>query len=111
MVVLSTILFKKWTADKDITDWVAKRANALLKGNLHGVKRFSIEEIEESGLVEPFDYINHYVNDLENVIDMQAIANAKIRIGVDPMGGAGNSLLEAYCKKNMLRHYRCKLRS
>tara|TARA_R110001632_G_scaffold42342_2_gene107091 strand:- start:40048 stop:41694 length:1647 start_codon:yes stop_codon:yes gene_type:complete len=86
-------------ADKDITDWVAKRANALLKGNLHGVKRFSIEEIEESGLVEPFDYINHYVNDLENVIDMQAIANAKIRIGVDPMGGAGIHYWKPIAKK------------
>jgi phosphoglucomutase len=86
-------------ADKDITDWVAKRANVLLKGNLHGVKRFSIEEIEESGLVEPFDYINHYVNDLENVIDMQAIANAKIRIGVDPMGGAGIHYWKPIAKK------------
>jgi phosphoglucomutase len=86
-------------ADKNITDWVAKRANTLLKENLHGVKRFSIEEIEESGLIEPFDYINHYVNDLENVIDMQAIADAKIRIGVDPMGGAGIHYWEPIAKK------------
>lgn len=86
-------------ADKDITDWVAKRANALLEKNLHGVKRFSLEEVESSGLIEPFDYINHYVNDLENVIDMKAIADAKIRIGVDPMGGSGIHYWEPIAKK------------
>ena len=86
-------------ADKDITDWVAKRANALLEADLQGVKRFSPEEIEASGLIEPFDYINHYVNDLENVIDMKAIAEAKIRIGVDPMGGSGIHYWEPIAKK------------
>ncbi|WP_421852397.1 phosphoglucomutase (alpha-D-glucose-1,6-bisphosphate-dependent) [Marinomonas sp.] len=86
-------------ADKDITDWVAKRANALLENNLQGVKRFSLEEVEASGLIEPFDYINHYVNDLENVIDMKAIADKKIRIGVDPMGGSGIQYWEPIAKK------------
>ena len=86
-------------ADKDITDWVAKRANALLENNLQGIKRFSLEEVEASGLIEPFDYINHYVNDLENVIDMKAIADKKIRIGVDPMGGSGIHYWEPIAKK------------
>ncbi|MBJ7538154.1 phosphoglucomutase (alpha-D-glucose-1,6-bisphosphate-dependent) [Marinomonas transparens] len=76
-------------ADTDITNWVAKRANQLLSDNLTEVKRFSTDEMEASGLIESFDYINHYVNDLENVVDMAAIAKAKIRIGVDPMGGSG----------------------
>ena len=76
-------------ADNDITDWVAKRANALLQNGLTEVKRFAPNEMEVSGLIESFDYINHYVDDLENVIDMKAIADAKIRIGVDPMGGSG----------------------
>ncbi|MEO9275309.1 phosphoglucomutase (alpha-D-glucose-1,6-bisphosphate-dependent) [Marinomonas sp. 5E14-1] len=76
-------------ADKDITDWVAKRANALLQNGLTEVKRFTPKEMEVSALIESFDYINHYVDDLENVIDMKAIADAKIRIGVDPMGGSG----------------------
>ncbi|QUX91786.1 phosphoglucomutase, alpha-D-glucose phosphate-specific [Marinomonas sp. A3A] len=86
-------------ADKDITDWVAKRANELLEANLKGIKRFSLDEVEASGLIEPFDYINHYVNDLENVIDMKAIADAKIRIGVDPMGGSGIHYWEPIAKK------------
>ncbi len=76
-------------ADKDITDWVANRANTLLKNNLEGVKRFTPQEIEVSGLIEPFDFIDHYVSDLDKVIDMEAIAKANIRIGVDPMGGSG----------------------
>ncbi|BFM48183.1 phosphoglucomutase (alpha-D-glucose-1,6-bisphosphate-dependent) [Marinomonas sp. THO17] len=76
-------------ADKDITDWVANRANDLLAAGLEGVKICQQTELNQSALIEDFDYISHYVDDLENVIDMQAIANAKIRIGVDPMGGSG----------------------
>ncbi|MDP5055438.1 MAG: phosphoglucomutase (alpha-D-glucose-1,6-bisphosphate-dependent) [Marinomonas hwangdonensis] len=86
-------------ADKDITDWVAKRANALLENNLVGVKRLSLQDSQSCGLIESFDFINHYVNDLENVIDMQAIAKAKIRIGVDPMGGSGIHYWEPIAKK------------
>jgi phosphoglucomutase len=76
-------------ADKDITDWIAKRANELLAANLAGVKRVSTADVEASDLVEPFDYIEHYVGQLDQVIDMQAIAKAGVRIGVDPMGGSG----------------------
>ncbi|WP_137169731.1 phosphoglucomutase (alpha-D-glucose-1,6-bisphosphate-dependent) [Marinomonas sp. FW-1] len=86
-------------ADKDITDWVAKRANSLLEANLEGVKCLSPDEVELSGLIEPFDFISHYVNDLENVIDMKAIAEKKIRIGVDPMGGSGIHYWEPIAKK------------
>jgi phosphoglucomutase len=86
-------------ADKDITDWVANRANELLTNKLEGVKRFTPEEVEESGLIEPFDYINHYVDDLENIIDMKSIAKAKVRIGVDPMGGSGIHYWEPIAKK------------
>ncbi|ETX11699.1 phosphoglucomutase [Marinomonas ushuaiensis DSM 15871] len=86
-------------ADKDITDWVAKRANELLESNLVGVKRLSSDDTDKSDLIEPFDFINHYVDDLENVIDMKAIAKAKIRIGVDPMGGSGIHYWEPIAKK------------
>lgn len=86
-------------ADKDITDWVAKRANELLANNLIDVKCLSCGEAESSGLVETFDFINHYVDDLENVIDMKAIAKAKVRIGVDPMGGSGIHYWEPIAKK------------
>ena len=81
--------YKGGPADKDITDWIAQRANQLLADKLIEVQRLDQQAQADSGLIEPFDYISHYVNDLENVIDMQAIAKAKIRIGVDPMGGSG----------------------
>ena len=76
-------------ADQDITNWVAERANELLANNLADVKRAPVASLEGSELVEDFDFIDHYVSDLGSVIDMEAIAKAGIRIGVDPMGGSG----------------------
>ncbi|TDR15116.1 phosphoglucomutase (alpha-D-glucose-1,6-bisphosphate-dependent) [Marinomonas communis] len=76
-------------ADKDITDWVANRANELLANQLNGVNAVSVAQAMSSSLVEEFDYIEHYVADLENVIDMNAIRDANVRIGVDPLGGSG----------------------
>lgn len=76
-------------ADTDITSRVAKRANALLANQLAGVQRLSAEALAASPLIEDFDYIEHYVSDLIEVIDLEAISNAGIRIGVDPMGGSG----------------------
>ena len=74
-------------ADKDITDWIAARANDLLADNLEGVKRIPCEIALERA--QSFDYISHYVDDLANVIDMEAIKKAGVRIGVDPLGGSG----------------------
>jgi phosphoglucomutase len=76
-------------ADKEITDWIANRANELLENDLDEVEWIPAEAVAETGLVEAFDYISHYVADLGNVIDMEAIAKAGVRIGVDPMGGSG----------------------
>ncbi|TPE55620.1 alpha-D-glucose phosphate-specific phosphoglucomutase [Maribrevibacterium harenarium] len=76
-------------ADKDITDVVAANANALLANGLTDVKQVSLAEALASPLVQQFDYIDHYVSDLGNVIDMEAIRKAGVRIGVDPMGGSG----------------------
>lgn len=76
-------------ADTDITNEIAARANELLVQGLLDVKRVQGVELEGSKLIEEFDYIEHYVADLNNVIDMKAIAKAGIRIGVDPMGGSG----------------------
>ncbi len=76
-------------ADKEITDWIANRANELLENDLDEVEWIPAEAVAETGLVEEFDFVSHYVADLGNVIDMEAIAKAGIRIGVDPMGGSG----------------------
>jgi phosphoglucomutase len=81
--------FKGGPADQDITNWIAQRANQLLESELEDAEWLPAEELNASPLIEPFDYIAHYVNDLHSVIDMDAIAKAGIKIGVDPMGGSG----------------------
>ena len=76
-------------ADTDATDWIERRANELLAKDLDGVKMMPYTLALQSGYCQHIDYIQHYVDDLENVIDMAAIAKAGIRIGVDPLGGSG----------------------
>ncbi|MCU8061134.1 phosphoglucomutase (alpha-D-glucose-1,6-bisphosphate-dependent) [Shewanella sp. SM55] len=76
-------------AEGNITAWIESRANDYLRQALAGVQKLVYAEALASGYVNAIDLITPYVADLENVIDMQAIANAKLRIGVDPLGGSG----------------------
>jgi phosphoglucomutase len=76
-------------ADKDITGWVEVRANALLENSLKDVKRIPFEQARRAATTHRHDFINTYVSDLGNVLDMDAIRGAGISMGVDPLGGAG----------------------
>ena len=76
-------------ADTDITGWIQTRANQLMAAGLAGVRRISVDQALRSASTHRHDYIAGYVGDLEQVIDMDAIRGAKIRMGVDPLGGAG----------------------
>ncbi len=76
-------------AEGEITTWIQNKANDYLANNLIGVKQVSYQQALASELLTEQDLITPYVEDLENVIDMQAIANAKIKLGVDPLGGSG----------------------
>lgn len=76
-------------ADSDITRWIENRANELLADGLKGVKRISYAQALQAATTHRHDYLNSYVRDLGNVIDMQAIADSGLRLGVDPLGGAG----------------------
>ncbi|MEI8614684.1 phosphoglucomutase (alpha-D-glucose-1,6-bisphosphate-dependent) [Shewanella sp. PP-He15 brown] len=76
-------------AEGNITAWIESRANDYLRQALVGVQKLAYAEALASGYVYAIDLITPYVADLGNVIDMQAIANAKLRIGVDPLGGSG----------------------
>lgn len=76
-------------ADQAITGWIETRANELLRSGLRGVKRISLEQALAAATTHRHDFLNNYVNDLRNVIDMQVIRDAGVRIGVDPLGGAG----------------------
>ena len=76
-------------ADKDVTGWIEARANIFLKDDLDGVQRISFQKALHATTTHKHDYLNTYVNDLGSVLDMDAIRGANIRMGVDPLGGAG----------------------
>ena len=75
-------------ADTDVTRWVQDRANALLRENNSGVKRTPIAAALKAGTTHAQDFVLPYVNDLRNVVDMEAIRDARLKLGVDPLGGA-----------------------
>jgi len=76
-------------ADTQVTKWIEDRANALLAGKLQEVKRLPYERARKAVTTHPHDYINAYVSDLGNVIDMNVTKSAKLRLGIDPLGGSG----------------------
>jgi phosphoglucomutase len=75
-------------ADTDVTGKVEKQANRYMEEGLKGVARMSYERARKSPSVHPHDYIGPYVADLANVVDMDLIKSAGVRIGIDPLGGA-----------------------
>ena len=75
-------------AGPEITKVIQKRANEILQSNLHGVKRMLFEKACQTEFVKGFDFINPYVEDLQNVVNLLIVKNKKVKIGVDPMGGA-----------------------
>jgi phosphoglucomutase len=76
-------------ADTDVTRWIEDRANALLAEHLRGVSRVSYEKAKKAATTHPYDYIDAYVGDLGAVVDMEAIRDARLKLGVHPLGGAG----------------------
>ena len=76
-------------ADTTVTGWIEARANELMEQGLRDVKRIPYEKALRSATTHRHDYLNAYVADLGNVIDMEAIRGSKVRLGVDPLGGAG----------------------
>ncbi len=75
-------------ADTDVTRWIQDRANELLRGGNREVKRVPFADAIKASTTHATDFITPYVADLSSVIDMQAIQDAKLKLGVDPLGGA-----------------------
>ena len=75
-------------ADTDVTRWVENRANELLRAGNAGVKRIPFNKAMQSATTHREDFVLPYVRDLKNVVDMDAIRGAHLRLGVDPLGGA-----------------------
>jgi phosphoglucomutase len=76
-------------ADTGITDRIEAEANALLEGGLKDVRRIPLEQARRAASTREHDFLDAYVADLGNVIDLDTIRSSGIRIGVDPLGGAG----------------------
>jgi phosphoglucomutase len=76
-------------AETDVTKWIEAKANEFLESGLRGVKRIPFGQAVRAPTTHRHNYLNAYVNDLCRVLDMEAIHGANIRMGVDPLGGAG----------------------
>ncbi len=76
-------------ADIEVTSWIENIANGYLEDKLKGVRRMPYSQALQAATTHRHDYLNTYVADLGNVIDMELIRNAKLHLGVDPLGGAG----------------------
>jgi phosphoglucomutase len=76
-------------ADTDATGWIEAKANEYLANRLRGVKRILFERAIRAATTHEHSYIDAYVNDLEHIIDMDLIRSSDIKLGVDPLGGAG----------------------
>ncbi len=75
-------------AEPEITKWIQTRANELMVNNNRDVNRIAYESALQAATTHYFDFITPYVNDLENIIDIDVIRSSGIRIGVDPLGGS-----------------------
>jgi phosphoglucomutase len=75
-------------ADTHVTQWVEDRANELLRGNNSGVKRIPFSAAIKAATTHQEDFILPYVRDLKNVVDIDAIRSANLKLAVDPLGGA-----------------------
>ncbi len=76
-------------ADTAVTKWIEEKANQLLADRLQGVSRVTYERARGAATTHRYDYVSSYVGDLGAVIDMEAIRRANLKLGVDPLGGAG----------------------
>ena len=81
-------------ADTEVTTWIQNHANELLRSGNRDVKRISCEKAIRESLVDAYDYCFPYIQDLRNIIDFDLISSSGIRLGVDPLGGAGRAYWE-----------------
>ncbi|MHA3022919.1 phosphoglucomutase (alpha-D-glucose-1,6-bisphosphate-dependent) [Mycobacterium sp. BMJ-28] len=87
-------------ADTDATGWIAKRANEILRDGLKAVKRVPLARALQTA--QRHDYLNAYIEDLPNVVDLHAIRAQGIRIGADPLGGASVDYWGAIAERHKL---------
>jgi phosphoglucomutase len=76
-------------AESDITGWIQRRANDYLEAGLKGVQRIPCARALKASTTHPYDFLNPYLDDLANVVDLDAVRSSGVKLGVDPLGGAG----------------------
>jgi len=76
-------------ADTQVTKWIEDRANGLLAADLQGAKRVSYDQARRASTTHQHDYLGTYIGDLAQIIDMDAIQSAGLKLGIDPLGGSG----------------------
>ena len=86
-------------ASEDITKWIQNRANEILANGLKDVKRLPLDEALKTKYLIEYDFVTPYVEDLKNVIDMELIQKANLKIGADAMGGSGFAYYKAIKEK------------
>lgn len=89
-------------ADTDATAWIEAKANEILADGLRAVRRLPLARALASGHVHRHDYIGAYVADLAHVVDLDAIRASGVRLGVDPLGGAGLATWQAVIERHGL---------
>ncbi len=76
-------------ADTLVTKWIEDRANALMKVDLHGIARLPYARARRAPTTKPHDYLGTYISNLAQIIDMDVIQSARLKLGIDPLGGSG----------------------
>jgi phosphoglucomutase len=82
-------------ADTHVTQWIERQANDFIAADLRAVARVPFERARSASTIHPYKYLDTYVRDLPSVVDLQAIRESKVRIGVDPLGGASVAYWDA----------------
>jgi len=82
-------------ADTHVTQWIERQANVFIADGLRGTSRVPFERARSASTVHPYNYLDSYVSDLPSVVDLQAIRESKVCIGVDPLGGASVAYWDA----------------
>jgi phosphoglucomutase len=86
-------------ADTHVTQWIEQQANSFLAGGLQGVARVPFERAVKAPTTHKHPYLDAYVNDLPAVVDMQAIQDSQVHLGVDPLGGASVAYYDAIVER------------
>jgi phosphoglucomutase len=89
-------------AGTDVTSWIEREANELLEAALEGVRRVPLEQAVQGPTVHGHDYVSSYVDDLPAVVDLDAIRDSGLSLGVDPLGGSSVAYWGAVAERHGL---------